>query len=108
MLTKGIAALVRVTVVLVALLSFAASILCEGRSTAFGPKTYLRHAGAPVAVTDTFSIADTSAHYSLRVTNSRIFVGKERERVSQASMTLNGVPVIEPSQFSLDDVSVIQ
>ena len=88
---------------------------------AFGPKTYIRQKGAPVVVTDNFSVSNTSIHYSLRVWNSRVadadkgdkkegdkHEGDEKEQMSLASIALNGVPVVEPSQFGHDDPSVLQ
>src|SRR6266481_2070821 len=77
-----------------------------GTFTAFGPKTYVRQTGTPVTVTDTFSAVDPSVHYSLRVTNSRAASGKDEE-VSRAFVTINGVQVIDPSQFG-HTLSVVQ
>ncbi|MBZ5629159.1 MAG: hypothetical protein LAO06_09880 [Acidobacteriia bacterium] len=57
-------------------------------------------------MTDTFAVSDTSIHYSLRVTNGGTAGGGEDE-VSLASITLNGVQVIDPTQFG-HSVSVVQ
>src|SRR5260221_256630 len=42
-----------------------------GTFTVFGPKTYVRRAGKPAAVVDTFTVLSPNTQYTLRVANSR-------------------------------------
>jgi len=84
---------------------------CGNTFSAFGPKTYARQAGAPVVVSDSFSVMDPAIRYSLRLTNSRTSShnsrNEEDEEVSLVAVTLNGVKIVDPSQFG-HRVSVIQ
>jgi hypothetical protein len=90
----------------ICLASLSASPSSANRFAAFGPKPYVRQKGAPITVADAFSVADTSVHYSLRVTNSKGAKGDEEDD-SQASITLNGCTVLDSTQFG-NAVSVIQ
>ena len=94
--------------------------------TVFGPKTYARNAGSPRTVTDTFTIPNLKASYTLRVTNSRTQTKKEDDRgrdgrdrrddedkdndreggVSKAIITINGVRVVDQDDFK-NTVSVV-
>ena len=64
---------------------------------AFGPKDYVRSTGAPVTVSDTFSIANPGTAL-LHITNGG--ASGQYERVSSAVITLNGVTVVSPGEFS--------
>lgn len=64
---------------------------------AFGPKDYVRSTAKPVTVSDAFSVA-TPGTAMLHITNGGAF--GQYERVSSAVITLNGVTVVSPSEFS--------
>ena len=64
---------------------------------AFGPKDYVRSTGAPVTVSDTFSVANPGTAL-LHITNGG--ASGQYERVSSAVITLNGVIVVSPGEFS--------
>jgi hypothetical protein len=56
----------------------------------FGPRTYTRGTGQPVAVTNTFSVAQPSGTYMLRVVS---------QGVTSAVISLNGTPILKPEDF---------
>ena len=78
--------------------------------TSFGPKTYVRKAGKPVAIVDTFTVLSPSEKYTLQVTNNRPDPSQmgdgdgddddEVGGVSRALILINGVQVIGPTTFS--------
>ena len=57
----------------------------------FGPQTYTRGTGRPVAVRKTFPVTQPSGKYTLRVTN---------RGVTSAVVTLNGRVVLDPDDFT--------
>jgi hypothetical protein len=63
--------------------------------TVFGPKTYKRGHGKPVWVTDTFSVADTSLPYTLRLRNGV----DGHDKVKNATVKLNGTVVLDDDDF---------
>jgi RHS repeat-associated protein len=77
----------------------------SGAATAslFGPRDYVRGAGPPVSVVDTFA-ADPGASCTLRITNGGLL--GQYPRVSSAEIELNGVILAGPSMFS-QEVGVI-
>ena len=64
---------------------------------AFGPKDYVRSTGAPVTVSDTFSVANPGTAL-LHITNGG--ASGQYARVSSAVITLNGVTVVSPGELS--------
>ena len=64
----------------------------------FGPKQYLRTTGAPNQYTDTFSVpVSVGAPFLLRIVNGQ---ANGSNRISSATVTLNGVQVAGPSEFA--------
>ena len=64
---------------------------------AFGPRHYVRSTGAPVTVSDTFSVVNPGTAL-LHITNGGSF--GQYELVSSAVITLNGITVVQPDEFS--------
>jgi RHS repeat-associated protein len=65
--------------------------------SAFGPKDYVRSTGQPETVTDTFTTSNPGAAL-LHITNGG--ATGQYELVSSAVITLNGVIVVSPGEFS--------
>jgi hypothetical protein len=61
----------------------------------FGPRTYVRGTGAPVAVTETVTPCNTERPFTLRVENG----AERRPRVSSGVITLNGAEVVHQRDF---------
>src|SRR6202008_317509 len=89
----------RALFVLLVLLSVAALLVYAGTFTVFGPKNYTRGTGAPVTVTDTFSVINPNTQYTLKAFNGGL-QNSEAELVSSSVVTLNGVQVLGPSDFN--------
>lgn len=70
-----------------------------GTFTAFGPQSYVRDTGAPVTVTNTFSILNPNTQYTLRVDNGGL-IDSDTDRVSSTVITVNGVQVVGPNNFN--------
>lgn len=64
----------------------------------FGPQSYTRATGAPVTVTSNFTVTSPSNPYLLHLDNGGSH--GELSRVSSATVTLNGVDVLKPSDFN--------
>src|SRR5215471_11333235 len=64
----------------------------------FGPKNYVRGTGAPVTVTDSFTLLNPAAQYTLKAFNGGL-QDNQTELVSSSVVTLNGVQVIGPQNF---------
>src|SRR5260221_1461181 len=77
----------------------ATSLLSAGTFTAFGPKNYTRGTGAPVTVTDTFSVLNPKTQYTLRAFNGGV-QNSQAELVSSSVITVNGVQVLGPNNFN--------
>src|SRR5262245_10338352 len=58
---------------------------------AYGPVTYTRNTGGPTPVTTNFTVLDPNMTYTLRIDSTG---------VSSAVVTLNGVDVLNPSDFN--------
>jgi len=72
---------------------FLAALAADGRANtfvAFGPQKYVREGGKPTPLTQTFTVLDPTAAFTLRV---------ESSGVSSATITLNGVDVFRPRDF---------
>src|SRR6266567_3960399 len=89
----------RASFVLLVLLSVAALLVCAGTFTGFGPKNYTRGTGAPVTVTDTFTVFNPATQYTLKAFNGGL-QNSQTELVSSSVVTLNGVQVLGPSDFN--------
>ena len=83
------------SIVTLAILMFAFSS-SYAETPVFGPEEYVRDTGNPQKVTNTFSVQDSSAEYSIVVQNGE---GK-RGHVSSAVIHLNGETIIGPDEFS--------
>jgi RHS repeat-associated protein len=59
--------------------------------TAFGPQQYVRNTGDPVTVSNTFSVSNPTAQYTLHVVNSDN---------ASAIISINGVQILGPSDFN--------
>src|SRR4029077_5271668 len=86
----------RIFVVLLALLG---TPCVAGTFTAFGPQTYVRDTGAPVTVTNTFTVLNPNTQYTLRVHNGGL-VDSSTERVSSTTVSLNGVVIVAPNDLN--------
>src|SRR5882724_3131319 len=75
------------------------SLLSAGTFTAFGPKSYTRSAGAPVTITDTFSVLNPKAQYTLKAFNGGM-QNSQAELVSSSVIILNGMQVLGPNNFN--------
>jgi hypothetical protein len=65
---------------------------CLGNTfTAYGPQTYKRNEGTPITVRTTFEVRNPSTQY---------FVRLRTDRVASALVSVNGVTVIDPTQFN--------
>ena len=97
----ALSALCRVLVLLLsALICVAAQAATVPSEPVFGPKVYTRGAGSPVTVTDTFAIpAGIAAPFLLRIENGDPAVPKAKP-VTSATLRLNGVQILGPSDFN--------
>jgi hypothetical protein len=77
---------------LFALITLFPSFGRAGTWVVFGPKTYTQATGAPVAVTDTFSLRNPATQYVLKVSNTGLPDG--------GVVLVNGVRVIGPHSFN--------
>ena len=76
----------------------------QAQTVLFGPKTYTRTAGPPNQFTDTFAVpAGTTQPYTLHLVNGN---ANGTNRVSSATITLNGAEIAGPSDFG-QNVAVI-
>jgi hypothetical protein len=79
--------------------------LQAGTWNAFGPKTYTRGTGAPVTVTDNFSVLNPSTQFTLHIMNGGL-TNSSTELVSSSVILINGVQVVGPNDFN-QNVSVL-
>jgi hypothetical protein len=87
------------------LVAIASLPLRSGTWNAFGPKTYTRGTGAPVTVTDTFSILNPATQFTLHVVNGAL-LNDENEVGPSGFVIIKGVTFIGSYNFNLN-VSVI-
>ena len=87
-------------IVIVLALALLATILplssAAQMTPAFGPKQYMRHTGAPQTFQETFQHCGTQACRIVIVNGN----SDGSDRVSSASIYLNGVLVVGPSDFN--------
>jgi hypothetical protein len=84
--------------ILLNVLSFSGAV-SAGTFTTFAPKDYIRSTSKPVIVTDLFSVLNPDTSYTLHIYNG----GKNNQfegKVSSALISLNGVEVVRPNEFS--------
>lgn len=65
----------------------------------FGPQTYVRQTGAPVTVTNTFSISNPNTQYTLHLQNGGL-QDDTADYVSNTVITINGATVVAPGDFN--------
>jgi hypothetical protein len=70
-----------------------------GTFSAFGPKVYTRQTGAPVTVTDSFTVLNPNTQYTLHLVNGGL-QDDTADFVSSATVTVNGVLVIAPQDLN--------
>ncbi len=87
--------LLRVTILITLLCALPA---LAGTFLAFGPETFVRGSGEPVAVVRTFSVLNPSAQYKIQIYNGGMQDG-EYEKVSSTVILLNGVNVLGPDEL---------
>lgn len=75
------------------------SAVRAGTFTAFGPQNYTRGTGAPVTVTNSFSVLNPNTQYTLKAFNGGL-QDATTELVSSGFVTVNGVQVIGPNNFN--------
>ncbi len=78
------------------LLSFFIANSAFGSELSVFSKTYIRETGKPYVVTDTFTVADPTAKFTLIVINGK----NDIDRVSSAIIRINGKQVLGPSDFN--------
>jgi RHS repeat-associated protein len=71
----------------------------SGTFTVFGPKTYVRGTGAPVTVTDNFTVPNPNVQFTLRVHNGGL-TDSATDFVSSTTITVNGVVVVAPNDLN--------
>lgn len=86
-----------IAVVLLAFIGAGTVSAAGGTFTAFGPKTYVRDTGAPVAVSNSFSVLNPSTTYTLKVANNGI---------SSGVISINGVQIVGPDDFNQNVASI--
>ncbi len=91
--------LCRAFLIVPALLVVVAISAYAGTFTVFGPKNYVRGTGAPVTVTDTFTVFNPSTQFTLKAFNGGL-ENAQTELVSSSIVTINGVQVLGPSNFN--------
>src|SRR5262249_15458268 len=65
---------------------------------------YVRATGAPVTVTSTFAVSDTTITYTLRIQNGG---NGQFPKVTSATVSLNGQQVLAPSDFGQDRTLIL-
>jgi hypothetical protein len=78
------------------LLSFFTANSAFGSELSVFSKTYIRETAKPYVVTDTFTVADPTAKFTLIVMNGK----NGQNRVSSAIIRINGKQVLGPSDFN--------
>jgi len=77
------------------------SVSRAGTWLPFGPKTYTRGTGAPVTVTDTFTLLNPATTYTLKVFNGGLQNDPtDLELVANSIVSLNGVQIVGPANFN--------
>ena len=82
---------------LFALIALFPDVSKAGTLPIFGPQQYTRTKGPPNRFTDTFQNCETAAQYKMVVANGS---SEGEDRISSASIILNGTQVFSPSDFN--------
>lgn len=85
-----------ITILFLALVTVFAS---AAEFTVFSPKNYVRATGAPVKISDNFSVFNTNTQFSLRIYNGGL-EDTEAELVSSSVIDLNGEQIAGPENFN--------
>lgn len=70
----------------------------------FGPKKFVRTAGKPNVYNETFNVGDTTQPCTLKVFNGE----NGQNRISSASIMLNGVEVVKENEFNQQVDSIVK
>jgi hypothetical protein len=93
------------SIVLLVFLAMTITPAAAGTFTPFGPKTYVRGTGAPVTVTNTFSVLNPNTQYTLRVHNGGL-TDSPTDLVSSTTIIVNGVTVVAPNDLNQNVTAV--
>src|SRR5579864_62329 len=88
-----------ISIVLLAFLGVGSVPAAGGTFTAFVPQNYVRGTGDPITVTNSFTILNPSAQYTLKAFNGGL-QNDQTELVSSSVVTVNGVQVLGPNNFN--------
>src|SRR5215471_4722328 len=84
-----------------ALVALFPSVSRAGTWLPFGPKTYTRGTGAPVTVTDTFTLLNPATTYTLKVFNGGLQNDTtDLDLVAFSIVSLNGVQIVGSTNFN--------
>src|SRR5689334_3784682 len=73
--------------------------------TVFGPKRYVRTTGKPDEYDDRFTLpAGATGPFTIRITNG----DDDGHRVSSATITLNGIAIAQPKDFSQNVAALVR
>lgn len=75
------------------------TIARAGTFSVYGPKSYTRQTGTPVAVTDVFTVYNPNTQYTLHVVNGGL-QDDTADFVSSGTVTVNGVMIIVPQDLN--------
>src|SRR5215472_216896 len=89
----------QMSIVLLVFLTVAIVPAAAGTFTPFGPQSYVRGTGAPVTVTNSFTVLNPTTQYTLQAFNGGL-QNDQTELVSSTVVTINGVEVIGPNNFN--------
>lgn len=89
----------RMSIVLSTFLAVGNVSAVAGTFTVYGPQNYVRGTGAPVTVTNTFTVLNPATQYTLKAFNGGL-QNNQTELVSSTVVTVNGVQVIGESNFN--------
>src|SRR5258708_4893472 len=89
----------QMSIVLLAFLAMGDVPAAAGTFTPFGHQNYVRGTGAPVTVTNSFTVLNPSTQYTLQAFNGGL-QNDQSEFVSSTVVTINGVQVLGPNNFN--------
>src|SRR5262249_49761223 len=87
------------------LLALLPSLAHAGTWVVLAPKSYTRGNGPPATVTDTFSVLNPTAQYTLKAFNGG-FQNDQTALISNTTVTVNGVLVMGPRDLKQDSSEV--
>ncbi|HEX7284991.1 MAG TPA: hypothetical protein VF532_02355, partial [Candidatus Angelobacter sp.] len=106
LLSRFVASFVRRLAVCGSLILWLSLCGWAGTFTAYGPQVYVRDTGAPVTVTNTFSVLNPNTQYTLRVVNGGL-VDAVNDLVSSTVISVNGVVIVAPNDLN-QNISVVE